>query len=104
MQKSQDGLLWIEQEGQLFQLGLTAQALEELGTIHYMLLPAVAATITAGEPIFEAEAEKAVAEFNSPLSGKVTAVNLEAENDPERFFAANQASAWLIKLADVRNA
>jgi len=44
------------------------------------------------------EAEKAVSEFSSPLSGKVVAINEAADQEPS---ALDEENAWIAVLADV---
>ena len=76
--------LWILPTEAGYKIGLTAEAQEDLGKITFAT--------------FELEAEKAVSEFSSPLSGKVVAINEAADQEPS---ALDEENAWIAVLADV---
>lgn len=58
----------------------------------------VGQTLAKGDSLIELEAEKAVSEFSSPLSGKVVAINEAADQEPS---ALDEENAWIAVLADV---
>ena len=71
---------WVKTSGDICTLGLTKQALEDLGNINYLDFPDIDQEINAGVKIYEAlkrrmEAEKAVSELDSPVSGTVYKIN-----------------------------
>ena len=81
--------LWILPTEAGYKIGLTAEAQEDLGKITFATFPKV------GQKL---EAEKAVSEFSSPLSGKVVAINEAADQEPS---ALDEENAWIAVLADV---
>ena len=85
--------LWILPTEAGYKIGLTAEAQEDLGKITFATFPKVGQTLAKGDSLIELEAEKAVSEFSSPLSGKVVAINEPSALDEE--------NAWIAVLADV---
>lgn len=63
-------------------VGLTSVAADRLGEIVFVDLPAVGDTITAGEACGEVESTKSVSEIYSPVTGTITDVNEELEDNP----------------------
>lgn len=66
---------WVKTSGDICTLGLTKQALEDLGNINYLDFPDIDQEINAGDELLSVEAEKAVSELDSPLSGTVYKIN-----------------------------
>jgi len=84
--------------GDLTTVGITAHAVEELGEIIFVELPAVGATVQAGTPCGEVESTKAVSEIYAPMSGEVIEVNDSLETSPETLGADPYGEGWLFKL------
>ena len=61
--------------GEVTTVGITAFAVEELGEIVFVELPAVGDTVTAGTPCGEIESTKAVSEIYAPMNGEVLEIN-----------------------------
>lgn len=66
---------WVKTSGDIYTLGLTKQALEDLGNINYLDFPDIDQEINAGDELLSVEAEKAVSELDSPVSGTVYKIN-----------------------------
>ncbi len=79
-------------------VGITAVAAEALGDIVYLELPAVGATITAGEVVGEVESTKSVSELYSPVSGTVVEVNDAAVADPALVGTDPYGAGWLLRV------
>jgi len=84
--------------GDLTTVGITAHAVEELGEIIFVELPAVGATVQAGTPCGEVESTKAVSEIYAPMSGEVIEVNDSLETSPETLGEDPYGAGWLFKL------
>ena len=89
---------WVSIEGTLASVGITEFAAQQLGDVVYVSLPAVGATVTAGEPCGEVESVKSVSDLYSPVDGEVTEVNPEVEDDPAQVNADPYGSGWLFKV------
>ena len=88
---------WIA-EGSPARMGITSVAIDQLGELVYLELPAVGAEVTAGEQIGEIESTKAVSELFSPASGVVSAVNQAVIDEPTIVNESPFENGWLIKI------
>ena len=78
------------------QCGITDFAQDALGDIVYVQLPAVGATMTAGESVAEVESVKSVSEIYAPMTGQVLAVNDTLDASPEVINADPYGAGWLV--------
>lgn len=89
--------LWILYNGKEYCVGLTKKAQDDLGAVTFASLPKVATKVQAGSPVVEVEAEKAVCEFASPLTGVISSINENIDD----LNADDEMKAWLFSLKDV---
>jgi glycine cleavage system H protein len=66
---------WARKAGTTVQIGVTWHAQDALGSVVYVELPKVGASVTAAAQFGVIESTKAVSELFAPISGKVTRVN-----------------------------
>ena len=93
--------LWILFNGKEYVVGLTKAAQEELGAVTFANLPTVGKEIKSGEPLIEVEAEKAVQEFQAPLTGVISSVNDKIVEDINILNDEDEMNAWLVSFKDV---
>ncbi|WP_318652959.1 MULTISPECIES: glycine cleavage system protein H [unclassified Enterococcus] len=93
--------LWVLKTAEGYKVGLTNEAQEELGNITFATLPKVGQELKKGDSLIEVEAEKAVSEFSSPVTGTVASINEAAENEPSVLDDPNQTNAWIAVLTNV---
>lgn len=98
--KKNDGL-WILHNDKDYCMGLTAEMAETLGEVTFISLPKIGQVVKAGEPLVEIEAEKAVQEFKSPLSGVVSSVSEKVADDPAALNVKEELDAWILSLREV---
>lgn len=84
--------------GEVTTVGITAFAVEELGEIVFVELPAVGDTVTAGTPCGEIESTKAVSEIYAPMNGEVLEINDALESSPETLGEDPYGDGWLFKM------
>ncbi|WP_328443408.1 MULTISPECIES: glycine cleavage system protein GcvH [unclassified Amycolatopsis] len=89
---------WLNVEGDVATVGITAFAAESLGDIVFVQLPEVGATITSGEVFGEVESTKSVSELYAPVSGEVVEVNGTTSDTPEVINSDPYAEGWLLKV------
>lgn len=89
---------WIETDGKTGVVGITDYAQHELGEIVYAELPEVGQNINAGEEIVVLESTKAAADVYAPVSGTVTEVNGDLEEDPSWINQDAEGKGWLYKI------
>jgi glycine cleavage system H protein len=85
-------------DGGAVTIGITDYAAEKLGDVVYVDLPAVGASVTAGQVCGEIESTKSVGELYAPLSGEVVEVNDAVVADPSLVNSDAFGEGWLIKL------
>lgn len=88
---------WVALAGDVATVGITDYAADKLGDVVYVDLPAVGATVTAGEVCGEIESTKSVGELYAPLTGEVVAVNDAVVDDPASV-NGDAFGAWLVKI------
>jgi glycine cleavage system H protein len=86
---------WIAADGTM---GVTAFAVEQIGDIVFVELPAVGTMVEATKAFGVIESVKAVSELFAPASGKVIAVNDSLTDAPETVAADCYGAGWLIKI------
>jgi len=89
---------WIAVDGGVATVGVTAFAVEQLGDITLVELPAVGAEIDAGKVIGTIESVKAVSDLYAPISGRVTAINEDLEDAPEKVNEDCYGEGWMMKI------
>jgi glycine cleavage system H protein len=89
---------WVSVEGTVASVGITEYATGQLGDVVYVSLPSVGAEVAAGEPCGEVESVKSVSDLYSPVSGEVTEVNGELEDDPSLVNAEPYGAGWLFRV------
>ena len=94
---------WIQVDGSTGTVGITDYAQNSLGDIVFVDLPRVGDAIEAGKSFGSVESVKAVSDLFAPVSGKVTAINEELKDAPEKI-NADANTTWLLKieLADAK--
>lgn len=89
---------WIQVEGNIGKVGITAFAKKELGEVVYLQLPQVGRNIKAGEEVVILESTKAAADIYAPVSGEVVAVNEAAASTPEFLNRSPEQEGWLFQI------
>lgn len=85
-------------EGNTVRIGITSVATERLGEIVFAELPAVGDTVEVGETCGEVESTKSVSDLYSPVTGTVTAVNEEIEDNYEAINDDPFGEGWLFEV------
>lgn len=78
-------------------VGITAFAVEQLGDITMVELPAVGTTVEKGARFGTIESVKSVSDLYAPISGTVTKVNGALKDAPEAVNADCYA-AWMVEI------
>lgn len=79
-------------------VGVTEVAADALGEVVYIDLPAVGASVTAGEVCGEIESTKSVSDLYSPATGTVVEVNTTVVDDPALVNSDAYGAAWLFRV------
>ena len=93
---------WIELDGDVATVGITAYAAEQLGDVVFVELPTVGKTLKTGDGMAVVESVKAASDVYAPLDGEVTAVNDALSSTPETVNQSPEQDGWFarVKVAD----
>ena len=89
---------WARREAQGIRVGITEFAVEQLGDVTLIDLPAVGTKLKAGAHFGDIESVKAVSELFAPISGTVLEVNAELNDHPERVNEAPYEQGWMLLI------
>ncbi|ALB28675.1 MULTISPECIES: glycine cleavage system protein H [Companilactobacillus] len=88
---------WIKKGQHTTRIGLTKEGQDALGNVKYVELPDVDSDIKKGESSGEIEAQKAVVELESPVTGKIVKVNDKLNDNPE-LLNGTEKDAWFFEV------
>ncbi len=93
---------WIELDGDMATVGITAYAAEQLGDVVFVELPSVGKTLKTGDGMAVVESVKAASDVYAPIDGEVTAVNDALSTNPETVNGSPEGDGWFakVKVAD----
>jgi glycine cleavage system H protein len=89
---------WLDIDGNVATVGITAYAAEKLGDVVFVELPDASAAVTAGSVVGEIESTKSVGELFAPVDGTVTENNAAVVDDPSLVNSDPFGEGWLIKV------
>lgn len=92
---------WIRPDGDLYVVGITAHAADQLGDVTYVELPEVGATVSAGDEAGAVESVKAASDVYAPVSGTIVETNATLDDAPETVNSSPHEDGWFFKLAEV---
>jgi glycine cleavage system H protein len=89
---------WVKKTGDIVRVGVDDYAQSALGDIVYVELPSVGAAVNAGAAFGSLESTKAVSDLNSPVTGKIVAVNEILSDSPELVNASPYEDGWIVEI------
>lgn len=89
---------WALREDGIVVVGITDFAQHELGDVVYVELPRVGARVARGKEFGVVESVKSASDLYSPVTGEVTAVNVELAERPELVNESPYDQGWMIRV------
>jgi glycine cleavage system H protein len=89
---------WTRKEGDLFVVGISDYAQDQLGDVVFAELPETGSSFDKGEVFGSVESVKAVSELFMPLAGEIVAVNAKLEESPELVNNDPYGEGWMIRI------
>jgi glycine cleavage system H protein len=89
---------YVDLSGDVATIGVSAFAVDQLGDIVFVELPAVGDKITQGSPFGTIESVKAVEDLKAPISGEVIDRNEATIDAPEKIGEDPYTTGWLLKV------
>ncbi|MBV6272863.1 glycine cleavage system protein GcvH [Alcaligenaceae bacterium CGII-47] len=88
---------WVKADGDVFQVGITDDAQDQLGDLVYVGDVTVGAKLAAGDTAAVVESVKAASDIYAPIAGEVVAFN-EALNDQPALINDAPYDNWIFKI------
>lgn len=86
---------WVRQAPDAWRVGITDFAQDALGDVVYVRLPEVGASVLHGGPLGQVESTKSISDLYSPVSGRVTEVNVALDARPELVNSDPYGEGWI---------
>jgi len=89
---------WISIDGEIATIGITDYAQGELGDIVYVEIESLGEELSKEEIFGSVEAVKTVSDLFIPVSGEITEMNENLEDNPELINDDPYGDGWIIKM------
>ena len=89
---------WIKIDGNTATIGITDHAQSELGDVVFVEMPEVGKEIEQKGEFGVVESVKTVSNLYSPVSGKITEINVILDSIPETLNQDAYDKGWIIKI------
>nr|GLL49102.1 glycine cleavage system H protein 2, mitochondrial [Ipomoea trifida]GMD94799.1 glycine cleavage system H protein 2, mitochondrial [Ipomoea batatas]GMD98592.1 glycine cleavage system H protein 2, mitochondrial [Ipomoea batatas]GMD99661.1 glycine cleavage system H protein 2, mitochondrial [Ipomoea batatas]GME11635.1 glycine cleavage system H protein 2, mitochondrial [Ipomoea batatas] len=89
---------WVKVDGSSATVGITHHAQDHLGDVVFVELPEVGVDVKQGCSFGAVESVKATSDVNSPVSGKVVAVNEKLNDSPGLVNGSPYEDGWIMKV------
>ncbi len=89
---------WVKADGKRARIGITDYYCKQLQSIVFVELPEEGAALIKGQPFGSIESSKAISDVESPVSGKVTAVNTDIAEKGEAIAKDPCGAGWFFEL------
>jgi len=88
---------WVKRDGDVYAVGITDNAQDQLGDLVYVGEVKVGATLAAGETAGVVESVKAASDIYAPVAGEIVAFNEALQDNPALINEAAFAT-WIFKI------
>ena len=92
---------WVEMKGVEAIVGITAHAAKELGDITFVEMPPKGTDLIVGDVLGTIESIKAASDIYAPISGTVSSINRELDDDPGIVNSSPEGKGWICKLDNI---
>jgi glycine cleavage system H protein len=89
---------WVELNGDVATIGITAYAAEQLGDVVFVEVPEVGKQVAVGDGLAVVESVKAASDVYAPVTGEVIEANAALSDTPETVNEAPEGAGWFAKV------
>lgn len=89
---------WAKADGDIYVVGISAHAAEQLGDVVFVELPEPGKTFAKGDDMAVVESVKAASDVYAPISGEIVEVNASIVDEPAKVNEDPQGEAWFVKI------
>lgn len=86
---------WVKLEDGKVRIGITDSAQDDLGDVEFVELPGEGESVDKGEELASVESIKATSDISSPVSGTVSQINGELEDQPDLINVDPYGDGWI---------
>lgn len=89
---------WLDADGDIVTVGITAHAAEQLGDVVFVELPEVGTEVSKDDEIVVIESVKAASDILAPIDGEIVEVNDAIVEDPGKVNEDPEGDSWFFKI------
>ena len=89
---------WVKADGDVYIIGISAHAAEQLGDVVFVELPDTGKSFSKGDDMAVVESVKAASDVYAPISGEIVEVNSAIVDEPAKVNEDPQGAAWFVKI------
>ena len=89
---------WLRAEGDIYVVGITQHATEQLGDLVFVELPEVGDEVSQGDEIVVIESVKAASDILAPIDGEIVEVNEAIADEPSKVNDDPMGDGWFFKM------
>ncbi|ETA53139.1 glycine cleavage system protein GcvH [Ponticoccus alexandrii] len=89
---------WLDVEGDIVTVGITAHAAEQLGDVVFVELPEAGVEVSKDDEVVVIESVKAASDILAPIDGEIVEVNEAIVADPGKVNEDPEGDAWFFKI------
>jgi len=89
---------WLQVDGDIVTVGITAHAAEQLGDVVFVELPEVGTEVSKDDEIVVIESVKAASDILAPLDGEIVEINEAIVENPALVNEDPTGEAWFFKM------
>ena len=96
--KYQESHEWARPDGDVYTVGITDFAQDNLNDVVFVELPSVGDTLAKGDVFGVVESVKSASDLYMPMSGEIVEINGDLEDAPESVNEDPYGKGWMIKF------
>ncbi len=89
---------YVRADGDVYVIGISAHAAEQLGDVVFVELPEVGKVFVKGDDMAVVESVKAASDVYAPISGEITEINQAIVDEPAKVNEDAAGAAWFVKI------
>ena len=89
---------WVRADGDVYVVGISTHAAEQLGDVVFVELPEVGKSFSKGDDMAVVESVKAASDVYAPISGEIAEVNQAIVDEPAKVNEDAAGAAWFVKI------
>lgn len=89
---------WLDADGDVVTVGISAHAAEQLGDVVFVELPEVGTSVNKDDEVVVIESVKAASDILAPIDGEIVEVNEAIVEDPGKVNEDPEGESWFFRV------